>query len=423
MGNCIGGGGIIAAPLSQDFAIKATDGSGIEVSEVIGKRSLQQDSVFVGVVQNELARTNPEEFFLRQTAEAAESHSKCIAGTTLNSAIIRRVADDVEITTANLGDSRLALVIRHRNGVYESILLTEDHDFDVSRVRKYYEDHGGDVIRGRAEGDLNMGAAIGDYKLGPLMKRPDVLTFRLSQFLRFGEALTDISVSLINSCDGLWDLGGGNKMLCNRRVPLDESGVRMESVAMRGVPLERDGYTFHISAMKQNFDERELKKEDGNSYENFSEALSDVSLGPGASTDNISVIHIPLVEAGVIKISAENPVMTLVCDGHGGVGKPTADGKGKEVDPDSFDMEKPRENWDGGIVSASVAADFFHAAQIREIPGVEVQKEQKFLFNFLSKRKLADREGPSEAVAGGSGVTALPVIGGAGVAAGGAGKA
>lgn len=379
-----------ATKFSHDFTLSAGVETGAaEEAETIGLRESQQDAMFVGVVSAEAAINTPATFLQTTIAAIVGKHATCQNGTTLCTTIARKVDQDVELTIGNLGDSRAALVIRHKDGTYESILLTEDHDLDVPRVKAHLEDKGGTIhderiINITTGTGLNMGASVGDKAVGDcLLTTPDIWTYKLSQFLRADETIADISASLVSSCDGLWDIT--NDLKFDKRATL-ESGQAIPKIIEAGGALgnrlgKEDSYDFNLARLKQQFDSSGGLVQNGKKFDNFADALVCLAAFPGASTDNISVAHVPLVTRGKIEIESDEPIMATICDGHG-------------ENLAGVDHTRDIENWDGGLVASSVACDLFRAADIKEIGGLEIQESQEFLYKMLKKTPTPKKAAP-----------------------------
>jgi len=214
----------------------------ISLSERKGKRPSQQDSGFIGILPN-VSKPEDAEKFLQETIAASElKHKTCLSGTTVCSAIV----SGEYIIVANLGDSRAALIFRCKGALrdrYISVLLTEDHDLDVSRVRNHVKDEGGDIKALEknkvvykevvlVNGILNMGGSIGDNAVtiktknnqDCLIRKPDVFHYKISDLCeKIGiEQEKIIDLDLVVSCDGLWNFNG--KMECNFKIYIDEKG-------------------------------------------------------------------------------------------------------------------------------------------------------------------------------------------------------
>ncbi len=415
---------------AHDFSVSVP---GISVAETIGERDSQQDTIFVATVRNEEARLNPKTFFERTIAATVGRHKTCVNGTTLCSAIVTPPSEEdlkvgkifPKITVANLGDSRAAIVAKMIDGRYVSIILTEDHDLDVPRIRRHVEGSGGKighlpedftrtprVVYHSAAGahpTLNMGAAIGDRgalgknrKSHVLMTTPDIFEYDLNTFsfvivdergvkkevLKKDEIL---ELDLIISCDGLYDIAGSRKFAADFKAYQTDRGIAF-------CP-DKVGGAEGLSEIKKAFDKE--------SAEEFSlaTALQDFATSEG-STDNISVACVNLVSAGKNQIAES--VMATICDGHGEksagevVGVIYSDSSGEEV-------------------PASVASMLYLAAEAEHIAGLETPRGHFHAFlaeagieipvsDYVAKREF---ETPPFADAG---------VGGGGSGGGGGGK-
>lgn len=367
---------------ANDFSVAVL---GISVAETIGERDSQQDTIFVAKVKNEEACANPKTFFEGTIAEIVNRHKTCVSGTTLCSAIVTPSSEEdsktgktfPKITIANLGDSRAAIVAKMRDGRYISIILTEDHDLNVPRIRGHVERSGGRlahlpedpsktprVVYHSAAGShptLNMGAAIGDCDaLGAggrhvLMTVPDIFEYDLNAFPfvtispdgSVAEVLSKdqiLELDLIISCDGLYDIDGSRKLAADFKACKMDREIAFPADKVRGA----EG----LSEIKKTFDEESAGE--------FSLAavLQDFAMSEG-SRDNISIACVSLVSAGENQIA--EPLMATVCDGHGN--KSIGEVVGV-VSPDSSGEE----------VSASVAAAIYLAAEAEHIAGLEVPR-------------------------------------------------
>lgn len=359
---------------SHDFN-KQSKTNGISVAETLGRRSSQQDAMFVGYVDGD-AKTKPRSFLKNTIATIEKNHKECGAGTTLCSAIVQKDGDDAKINIANLGDSRAALIIKYKDASnhiqYRSIVLTEDHDLSVDRVSSHIKDNGGRINGGRVNGSLNMGASIGDRSTldayngkDCLLRDPDIFSYKLSSiYKKIGISPDSVEdVDLLVSCDGVWDLNGKKGMSADHEIYSSGSGFKIK---------KPDSSTVRMSDVKREFDNH-------GKGQSFSQYLIDYSYEQG-SGDNISAITVPLISKKKTLLS-DKPIMATVCDGHG---------EGKFFDTDDRDAThaySKRPNWDGSIVSASVAADLYLAAKMQPISGIEVDEDkQKYLSELIKKR-------------------------------------
>jgi len=370
-----------------DFS-KSTQQGYISLSEKKGRRESQQDSGFIGILPN-VSGPQDAEKFLQETIEASElKHKSCLNGTTVCSAIV----SGEYITVANLGDSRAALIFRYKGVLrdrYISVLLTQDHDFDVPRVRNYVENKGGIISFDRGAELVNqrleMGGAIGDDGVRMesknnqdcLIRKPDVFHYNISDLCeKIGikqEKIIDLD--LVLSCDGLWNFNrkidpNFSRMKCNFKAYIDENG---EQKLTKNLTASFRDNLFDIK--KSHLRNKELS---------FADIASEHALKKG-SRDNVSVAHIALKSNQDQLVAANQTIIATICDGHG---------VGEKYSKEATIDENNKENWDGLVVSSSVAADIFVAGQVQEIPGLEINSEKQ---NDLCKL-IAVRSSKSESV-------------------------
>jgi serine/threonine protein phosphatase PrpC len=129
----------------------------------------------------------------------------------------------LEITTANVGDSRVVLGIGDANQVYTSKRLTHDHRVDDPIEIERIQRAGGFLFRNRVLGILAVTRSIGDHVLKDfVIAHPYVHELRLnvaeienvdnrsekknSTSLNNGEKDKYMNKFLIMACDGLWDV-------------------------------------------------------------------------------------------------------------------------------------------------------------------------------------------------------------------------
>ena len=360
----------------------------ISLSERKGKRPSQQDSGFIGILPN-VSKPEDAEKFLQETIAASElKHKTCLSGTTVCSAIV----SGEDIIVANLGDSRAALIFRYKGALrdrYISVLLTEDHDFDVPRVRNHVKDEGGDIKALEknkvvykevvlVNGILNMGGSIGDNAVtiktennqDCLIRKPDVFHYNISDLCeKIGikqEKIIDLD--LVVSCDGLWNFNG--KMKCNFKAYIDEEGKQK---LRKNITASFCDNLFDIK--KSHIEHKGCS---------FADIASEYALKKGSS-DNVSVAHIALKSNEDNLIAADKTIIATICDGHG---------PGVTYSKEEAIDENNKKNWDGLVVSSSVAADIFVAGQVEQIPGLEINSEKQ---NDLCKL-IAARSSKSKSV-------------------------
>jgi len=365
---------IIAQSTNRDYQIT--------IAETIGRiRSHQQDAIFVGEVQNKLAKTNPAEFYRSTLPAIIDDHKTCKSGSTLSSAITNQNADgSIDITTANLGDSRVAVTLKYKkNGAvgYRSILLTEDHKPDLARVNAHINGQGGSIVNGRVNRMLAVGGAIGDASVlieeeDCLLRTPDIWNFNSKKFLQPEETLEDLD--LIVGCDGLWDRSGKPSIMStDKEFVLEGDKFKLKTNTTKNI-------SHHLTDLRKEFD----NLADKSTYENnFAYYLQQKAID-GGSTDNISASNITLVSEGKTIIPADKSVMLSVCDGHGG--KPDSSYEDNKANLAGSNLVKTAN--DGALVAASVAARLANAAQIEEIKGLEIQ-QQKQESLFLLKQQYS----------------------------------
>jgi hypothetical protein len=366
-------------PEKEGIASQSNPPYKITIAETIGGRPHQQDAIFVGEVQNKLATKDPAEFYRRTLPAIIDDHKTCKSGSTLSSAITNRNADgSINITTANLGDSRVAVTLKYKkNGVvgYRSILLTEDHKPTLARVNAHIKGQGGSIsTKGRVNSMLAVGGAIGDASVlieekDCLLRTPDIWIFNSQNFLKSGEILEDLD--LIVGCDGLWD----RKDHSSRIMSTDAEFV------LEGDKLTLKQNTTHISHLTNLRKEFDVLTDKSTYRDNFAYFLQQKAID-GGSTDNISASNITLVSEGKTIIPADKSVMLSVCDGHGG----TPDPRYEDNKANLADLVKAAD--DGALVAASVAARLANAAEIKEIAGLEIQ-QQKQESLFLLKQQYS----------------------------------
>lgn len=341
--------------------------TGISFCEINNDRDNQQDAIFVGKIKNKKAVENPELFYASTIDAIVSDHENHENGTTLCSVIVQPNGRNPTIITANIGDSRAALVIKYKDKVvagvqkfaYKSVALTEDHNLDRVRCVKEIEEKGGIVVSTiyddgveikRVNNDLKLAAAVGDVEY-PLKRKPDIWKYnliRLYDDLQIN-ARSVVSTDLIVACDGVWDV-------------FDNAGeyTSVDGTDQKKIYRQHDNVTDSLAILKQEFDETDVEKSFSQFVTNRS-ANGKIKYPTNKGTvveednaDNISVIHIPLIVNGTIMIN--EPTMATVCDGHGGVAL-------KDEDITLSVTASPKIQ-DGALVSASVAAKLYVAAEV-----------------------------------------------------------
>jgi serine/threonine protein phosphatase PrpC len=190
---------------------KSSDEASYCAAEVQGGRPSQEDAILIAA----LNIGSPADYFKESYLEM-QKVAKDTSGTT--AAMYYLDPDDQTITTANLGDSRVYLTISHPSvdGVvqYVTILLTQDHDLKLKRVKNHVENGGTISERGRVLSDepnsnrsLNLGGVIGDLHYHSLLRSPDIATFKIADLLTSvgvcEENFKNCEFTITNACDGL----------------------------------------------------------------------------------------------------------------------------------------------------------------------------------------------------------------------------
>ena len=392
----------------HDFAIESKNSDyKITIAETIGKRPHQQDAIFVGEVEDKIAKENPAEFYKKKLPAIIDDHKECKSGSTLSSAITKRKADGtIDITTANLGDSRVAVVLKYKNKKngefgYRSILLTEDHDPNLKRVKDHILKNGGKISYDGRVGDgkyrngVNIGATIGDNSVNEsvggkncLLRTPDIWNFNSQDFLQSGETLEDLD--LIVGCDGLWE-----RNTDFTRIMATDTKFVLEGGEPTQKPDNQSLRFSHLTNLRKEFDDLQSKSLYRN---NFAYFLQQKALENG-SKDNISASNITLVSKGKTQIPENKSVMLTVCDGHGG--KP--DERYEDHKENLVESQLVKAANDGALVAASVAARLANAAKIKEISGLETQQQKQESLFLLKQQyftkpiiKTAEHQIPNE---------------------------
>jgi serine/threonine protein phosphatase PrpC len=372
---------------SEEWDFDKSDKQGcISLSERKGRRKDQQDAGFIGILPN-IRGSQDAKNFLQEAIVASESkHKSCFHGTTVCSAIV----SGEDIAVANLGDSRAALIFRYKGVLrdrYISVLLTQDHDLDVPRVRNYVENNGGTISFDRGVEVVNqileMGGAIGDNivlnesknKKDCLIRNPDIFHYNISDLCEKIGIKQDkiIDLDLVVSCDGLWNFNkkidpNFSKMKCNFKAYVDENG---EQKLRKNLTASFRDNLFDIK-----------KSHLINKERSFADIACEHALKKG-SRDNVSVAHIAIKSNQNQLIAANQTIIATICDGHG-----VGDKYSKEEDID----EGVKEYWDGLVVSSSVAADIFVAGQVEQIPGLEINSEkQNDLYKLIAARSIKSK--------------------------------
>ena len=371
-------------------------GKGIVIAEDIGARDEQQDAAFVGIVTDQVAIDNPVDFFTTTVKQIVEANENQHNGTTFCSVIAQKTADakDVKFTTANLGDSRVFVVVRNKvTGAARAIALTEDHAPALKRVKDHVQENGGSVLFNRVNGILAVGASVGDFGVrgedaqNPLLTTPDVWSSSLSTFLSEEELDSEnTEVVLFASCDGLFEKSikvDQKTTLTDNGIALkDEDNAKYEAAVMFGTNMQpKKSVADHAREVPVG--------------QNLADHLVEAAK-IGRSTDNISVVAIPIFSGG--RVTIDQPMIATVCDGHGTTRKQTKNDKteylisGTEqwlADDNLAGDHKydPKKHADGSLVAASAAAQLFLAAKTQEIEGTEIGAERQLLQGEIVRQK------------------------------------
>ena len=356
----------------QDFGFYAADsaGKGIVIAEDVGGRDEQQDAAFVGIVTDQVAIDNPVDFFTTTVQQIVEANKGQQNGTTFCSVIAQKTADskDVKFTTANLGDSRVFVVVRNKvTGAARAIALTEDHAPALKRVKDHVQENGGSVLFNRVNGILAVGASVGDFGVrgedaqNPLLTTPDVWSSSLSTFLSEEELDSEnTEVVLFASCDGLFE----KSIKVDQKTTLTDNGIALK---------DEDNAKYNAAVMfGTNMQPKKSVADHAREVpvgQNLADHLVEAAK-IGRSTDNISVVAIPIFSGG--KVAIDQPMIATVCDGHGTTyrgkkssdkytfdrkrGSTTEEGFSDQRFQDGYD---PAKHADGSIVAARAAAQLF----------------------------------------------------------------
>ncbi len=385
---------------------------GISSSEILGSRyRTQQDATFVGTLApTHAAVAGTKKFFENAVAALVSAHSTCNNGTTLCSTVVTPATSGEKfpkITTANLGDSRASIVIKYKDlsgtTQYTSVSLTEDQDPKTTRFAKLVRSNGGTISKNKVVSGtsifLGVAGAIGDQEATGLIRIPEVWDHDITSICgRLGITATSVEeIDLVQTCDGVWETGliKNNHKLTNKSRNTAAAILADDTKATPKLSSTQKT----LAALKQEFDE--LDETIKNKYESFSNYVTFAAYH-AKSTDNISVIHVPLfgraqqtARLSSVRSSSSSsaatrtsrslitaPIMATVCDGHGS----DRDVNGEKVLA-SFDLhENDKKNkWDGSLVSASVAGRLYTLAQVQPIPGLELNTHQALLQTFKAR--------------------------------------
>jgi len=344
----------------SDFHLTRADKK-LQASREAGPKP-NQDVGVVGYVHNQELLQNPRVFFENNLPKIVKNHQDCVTGATLCVALAERLQKDAaetfKITTAHLGDSRAALVLKVKKDdtiIYKQALLTKDHT--ALFCREHIENQGG-MIAPRSDfsytvnDSIPIGGVIGDHRSGLVFKdgkfrdvylrTPTISEFYLADFCEAGEEL--LNADLVVSSDGLWE-------------KQEENFLAKAKAAFDGLDKE-----FDLAA------------------QNFTQFLVKRARNHG-SKDNIFAATTALFQEGIGLVQYDYPVISAASDGH-------RNGVIDLVQADKYDGDIR----DGSVVAASVIADLILAAGIRENEEVKII-EADCAHNSLLSKLLLERAG------------------------------
>jgi serine/threonine protein phosphatase PrpC len=378
------------------FEQTANDQLIASVAETIGNKpdrtaGIQQDAAYIAYVRNKEAIENPEVFFKKVVQEAQKKNATQRSGCTFSAALIHRDSDEVKITTANLGDSRTAIVFRGTTGDF-SLILTQDHDFESTRHRPSDERMAAAVAEFVQNGKylmvnkgkpnccaLAMSGAVGDGLFGDLLARePEVWQYKLSDLVSYGasQGIGEVcDVHLINSCDGLYEGPISAAQTC-----VEENGIK----SFKAVPSQFTGLfgptqRVMMHDLVRQHDEYLAGFDSGEFHlrpVTLARYLTEEAMKHG-STDNISVNVVTLMQDKKI-VCGTKPILASVCDGHGLIVFDRSKGVwtiNKQPCQPGYEPN-PKTEADGSAISSATAAMLFVMAQAEEIPGLEIGDER-----------------------------------------------
>lgn len=301
----------------------------VYATQIIGGKYEQEDEMLLASI----TITNPDEYFrdiFEVMVERQRAKSFNNAGTT--AAMYYFSPQTGEITTANLGDSRVYLTIKNNtDDTYTTVLITEDHTCDLERIRSHIEANGATVRKvGKAyrlNNRLALGGAIGDMHYvkdskDPIVRYPDVTTYNISNLLASIGIAADISeceFTITNACDGLTNGARDNNY---------DYGVEISSNNAEGItpsftvkPNEKGASSYD----KEHSHMEKIGVTLSRLIERYETQASEVSLASflthdantsNARGDNISISTCSF--SGNIIGSEETGVLGAVFDGHSG---------------------------------------------------------------------------------------------------------
>jgi len=180
-----------------------------QAAELRGWKTAQEDAMLLASAHID----QPQNFFIKLFENFNAQITDNNTGSTASMYYFN--PQTLQITTANLGDSRVYLTIKTQDdseeeednkkvAKYVTFLLTEDHNLEVERIKKHIEANNGKIIQGRVDLTLNVGGAIGDIEIPSLLKSPDLATFQIDQLLKLANIqTTNYEIILTTACDGL----------------------------------------------------------------------------------------------------------------------------------------------------------------------------------------------------------------------------
>ena len=298
----------------------------IDAAQIIGGKYEQEDEILLASI----TITNPEEYFRDIFGVMVERNRINHAGTT--AAMYYFSPQTGEITTANLGDSRVYLTIKDNiANAYITILLTEDHACDLARIRDHIESNGGRVRKiGKAyrlNNGLALGGAIGDMNYvqdsrDPIVRYPDVTTYNIANLLVSLGISADISeceFTIINASDGLTnsardnnydygvELSGNNSEGSSPSFIIKSNEKGASSYDKEHSHMEKTGITLSKLIERYSSEARE---------DELSSFLTNDVQTSNARGDNISVSTCSF--SGKVIGSEEPGLLGAVFDGHSG---------------------------------------------------------------------------------------------------------
>lgn len=277
------------------------------------RRPTQEDEMGLAVVEIE----NPEDYFSREYEKMVEKNKDKTSGTT--AAMYYLDPEERTITTANLGDSRVYLTIKDNSknsAKYTTILLTQDQDLSLSRVKEHIENCGGyvDFNTGnvpRINGKLAVGGAIGD-QLFPVLRKPDIAKIKIDDLVKYVgiQDINQCEFIITNACDGLTNHTNDNNHEFG--IEFDEKGYAY-LIDKRNKTRNKTDY-LEVSGRGQNLSNlialQEFVKDETELSEFLVKNADNNNCG-----DNISVSNCYF---NLLNPKKEKGVLGFIFDGHGG---------------------------------------------------------------------------------------------------------